>query len=444
MTGRNQGRLLRFHIRSQVRHSFFHHAGRLHHLGQEHLAGSEQIPNHAHPRHQRSFDHRQWTPQLEPGFFRVRINIRVDSPDQRVRQPLLNRAAPPFFGLLLRYCWTACRLESLAIRHQTLGRIGPPIEQHVLDQRLQLRLDLLVDFQLPGIHDTHVEPRANGVIQKRRMHRFADLIVAAEAERDVRDATAYLRVRQVRFDPARRVDEVDRVVVVLLHAGGDGEDVGVEDDVLARKADLVDENPVSALADANLVFVGRSLALFVEGHHHRRRAVLQHRGSVLAELRFALLQRNRVHDAFALNTFQAGLDDLPFRRVDHEGHRGDLRLAAQQLQEPRHRLHAVDHALIHADVDDVGPVLHLLPRDRDGCLVLAFFDELRELRRTSHIRPLANHDEDASLLRERPRSRQPQGLRVGDCRRSLGRAQRLTSPSRTATSSSDLISLRGG
>jgi hypothetical protein len=32
-----------------------------------------------------------------------------------------------------------------------------------------------------------------------------------------------------------RLDEVDRVVVVLLDAGGDGEDVGVEDDVLGGK-----------------------------------------------------------------------------------------------------------------------------------------------------------------------------------------------------------------
>jgi hypothetical protein len=38
---------------------------------------------------------------------------------------------------------------------------------------------------------------------------------------------------------ARGLDEVDRVVVVLLDAGGDREDVGVEDDVFGREADLV-------------------------------------------------------------------------------------------------------------------------------------------------------------------------------------------------------------
>jgi hypothetical protein len=36
---------------------------------------------------------------------------------------------------------------------------------------------------------------------------------------------------------------------VLLDAGGHREDVGVDDDVLGREADLVDEDPVGALAD---------------------------------------------------------------------------------------------------------------------------------------------------------------------------------------------------
>ncbi len=34
------------------------------------------------------------------------------------------------------------------------------------------------------------------------------------------------------FDSRDRFDEVDRVVVVLLDAGGDGENIGVEDNVL--------------------------------------------------------------------------------------------------------------------------------------------------------------------------------------------------------------------
>ena len=185
---------------------------------------------------------------------------------------------------------------------------------------------------------------------------------------------------------------------------------GIEDDVFGRKPDLVDENPVSALADADLVFVSRSLALLVEGHHHRRRAILQHRGGVLAKLLFAFLQRDRIHDALALQALQPGLDDLPLRGVHHERNLGDFGLAGQQLQKARHRGDAVDHALVHADVDDVRAVLHLLPGHADRFFVFAFLDQLGELRRTGHIGPLADHDVDAGLLRERLRSRQTKRL----------------------------------
>ena len=40
-----------------------------------------------------------------------------------------------------------------------------------------------------------------------------------------------------------------RVVVVLLDAGGDREDVRIEDDVLGREADLLGQELVGALAD---------------------------------------------------------------------------------------------------------------------------------------------------------------------------------------------------
>ena len=300
-------------------------------------------------------------------------------------------------------------LSVLAEVDQALGGVGAAIEQHVLDQHLQLGLDLLVDLEHAGVDDAHVHAGGDGVIEKRRVHGLADFVVAAKAERDVGDAAADLGVRQVGLDPARGVDEVDGVVVVLLHAGGDGEDVGVEDDVFGREADLVDEDAVGALADADLVFVGGGLALLVEGHHDHGRAVLQHRGGVLAELLFAFLERDGVDDALALQALQAGFDDLPLGGVDHEGNLGDFGLAGQQLQEARHGGDAVDHALVHADVDDVGAVLDLLARDADGFFVLAFLDELGELGRAGDVGALADHDVDAGLLGE--------GLRAGEAER---------------------------
>ena len=137
---------------------------------------------------------------------------------------------------------------------------------------------------------------------------------------------------------------------------------------------------------------------------------MQHRSRVLAKLLFAFFQRDRVDNSLALQALEPGLDDLPLRGVHHERDLGHFGLARQQLQEARHRRDAVDHALIHADVEDIGAVLHLLPRDADRFFVFAFFDQLGELGRTGHIGPLADHDVDARLLSERLRSGQTQRL----------------------------------
>ena len=130
---------------------------------------------------------------------------------------------------------------------------------------------------------------------------------------------------------------------------------------------------------------------------------------MFAELRLAFLHRDGVHDAFALQTFQAGLDDFPLRRIHHERNFGDFRFAAEQVQKARHGGDAINHPFVHADVDDVRAVLDLLARDAHGFLVVPFLDELRELRRTGDVGPLADHDERADLLRERLRAGEAEG-----------------------------------
>ena len=320
-----------------------------------------------------------------------------------MRQAIFDCPVAPLFGFLLRD-HRAFALQRLAVFNQPLGRVGSPIQQHILDQFLQLRLDLLVHLEHPGIHDAHIETRRNGVIQERRVHRLAHAIVAAKTERNIRDAAAHLRVRQVRLDPSRRIDKVDRVVVVLFHACGNGQDIRIEDDVFGRKSDLVHKDLVGPLANANLVFETRGLPLLIKRHHHSGRAILQHRRRVLAKFRFAFFQRNRIHDALALQALQPGLQHGPIRRVDHERNLGDFGLAPQQLQKARHRRNAVDHALVHADVEHVGAVLHLLPRNAHGLFKLAVLHQPRKLRRTGHIGPLADHDEDSGLLRKWLRS----------------------------------------
>ena len=137
---------------------------------------------------------------------------------------------------------------------------------------------------------------------------------------------------------------------------------------------------------------------------------------MLEKLLLAFLERDRIYDALALQAFETGLDHGPIRRIHHERDLGDLRLAAQQLQITGHGRDAVDHALIHADVENVGPILDLLTGHADRLFVFAFLDQLGEFGRTSHVGPFADEDEDAGLLRERLRAGETKrpGCRDGD------------------------------
>ena len=298
-----------------------------------------------------------------------------------MRQALFHRALPPLLFLLRGLGHAgAGGLQPLSEVHEALGAVRAPVEQHVLHEAPELGIDLLVHLEHSSVDDAHVHPGLDGVVEEGRVHRLADVVVPAEAEGHVGHAAADLGVGQIGLDPARGGHEVHGVVVVLLDACRDGEHVGIEDDVLGRQADLVDEDPIGALADPDLVLVGRGLTLLVEGHDHDGGAVLEDRPGVLAEFILALLERDRVDDPLALKAFQASFNDLPLRRVHHEGHLGHLGLAGEEQQEARHGSDAVDHPLIHADVDDVGAVLHLLARDAHRLFVLALLDELGEAR----------------------------------------------------------------
>ncbi len=118
---------------------------------------------------------------------------------------------------------------------------------------------------------------------------------------------------QVLPDPARRLDEGDAVAVVLLHPGGDGEDVGIEDDVLGRETDLVHQDVVGAFADLAFALVGVGLALLVEGHDDDRGAVATHHLGMGDEGVHSFLHRDRVHDRLALDALEAGFDHRELR-----------------------------------------------------------------------------------------------------------------------------------
>ena len=116
---------------------------------------------------------------------------------------------------------------------------GAPVEQHVLDQFQQVGRDVLVDGELAGVDDAHVQPGPHRVEQERRVHGLAHHVVAAEGERQVGDAAAGPRAGAALLDQRQRLDEGLGVAVVLGDAGRHGQHVRVEDDVLGGEAGLL-------------------------------------------------------------------------------------------------------------------------------------------------------------------------------------------------------------
>ncbi len=322
---------------------------------------------------------------------------------------LLDLPATPLEVLLLLTAG-AVALVLVGDIEQPLGAVITAIEHHILDGFAQLFRQVVIDRQLAGVDDAHGEPCANRVVEKYRVDRLAHRIVAAKREGHVGNAARHHGVRQVFANPAGGLDEVHRVVVVFVDAGGDGKDVGVEDDVFGGEADIVHQHPVGALADFGLAREGVRLAGLVERHHHHGGAMTAAFGGLVAEGLFAFLERDRVDHRLALDALEAGLDDLPLGGVDHDRHPSDVRLTGDQIEKAHHGFLGLEHPLVHVDVDHLGAVLDLLERYLQGGGVVLFLDQSLEASRACDVGTLTDVDEQRIVLDvERLQARQTAG-----------------------------------
>jgi len=158
---------------------------------------------------------------------------------------------------------------------------------------------------------------------------FAEPTICPECEGKVAYPARDLGSRAEFLDLPCGLDKVNPIAVVLLYPRSHRENVGIENDVFGRHAELARQQIVGPPADLHLMLHGGRLAGLIEGHHHQRRTVAPDEPRLLQELRFTLLEADGVDDAFALQTLEARFDDRELGAVDHDGKPGDIRLRRQ-------------------------------------------------------------------------------------------------------------------
>ena len=283
----HRARLFALDERHQMRHGLLHDARTLHYLRQEHLAGAKQIADDVHAVHQRAFDHLDRVIRCKPRRFGVFGNEFIQTLDQRMLQTLGDRPGAPF---QIHYLFgSTVALESAGDIQQALGGINTPIQNDIFDRFAKLRLNLLVNRELPRIDDAHVHTGLDGVIQEHAVHGLTHRIVATERKRHIADATAHHRVRQLRLDQTGGFDKRQPIAVVFLDACSHRKNVRIENNIFGREANLLGQNLVGARTDRNLALDAIGLTLLVERHDHHRRTITPHFLRLRDEGRFAFL-----------------------------------------------------------------------------------------------------------------------------------------------------------
>jgi len=324
--------LFRLDIGEEMGDRLLHHAGGFHHLRQEHLARPEQVADDIHAVHQWPLDHLDRPAAAildrDAHFLGIVDDMRVNALDQRMFQPLMHFIAAPFRCRLFRHLVGAA--EFFRQSDQPVGSIVAAVEDHILAQLAQFGVDIVIDVELAGVDNRHVHAGRDRMIEKDAVHRLAHRLVAAKAERQVRQAAGNMDMRAALADLARGLDKVEPVAAVLVDAGGNGEHIGVEDDVFRREADS-GQQLVGALANLDLALLGIRLASFIKGHHHYGSAIGHALPRMVEKLLLAFLHRNRIDDRLAGHAFQTRLDHRPFRAVYHHGDPSDIGFGGDQL-----------------------------------------------------------------------------------------------------------------
>ena len=228
------------------------------------------------------------------------------------------------------------------------------------------------------------------MVEERRVHGFSQEIVATERKREVAHSAAHLCARKISLYPGCSFDEVESIAVVLLHAGGYCQHIGVKDDIFSLKIYFLSEQSVGARA---YLFASREcigLTVFVKSHHNHGGTHLFHIFGMAEKHLFTLFQTYRIDNAFALQTFQPGFNHRPFRRVNHHRHFRHIRLCCQKTQKMGHFRFGIKHGIVHINIYHLSSRFHLRHSDAYRLVVVFLVDKTQKLPTSRHITTLSD------------------------------------------------------
>ena len=177
-----------------------------------------------------------------------------------------------------------------------------------------------------------------------------------EAKAHVGNAQHHMHLRHVLADPGNGLQGGGRIATVLLHAGGDGQRQGVEEQLLWGET-VLQGILVGAPGNGQLLLGGAGHALLVYGAHHNTRAI------PLGQLQYFVKPWRTVfvicgvENTFAPGHLQAGLHLLPLGGIQHQR---QIHVGHKALHQGFHIAHAVAAHKIHVHVQKMGIFIHLL------------------------------------------------------------------------------------
>ncbi len=122
------------------------------------------------------------------------------------------------------------------------------------------------------------------------MHRLTNKVVSSEREGDVTHAARNFRERHFFFDLARRLNEVYRIAIMLLHPSGYRENIGIKNNILGREVSLFRKELVGSFAYCNFIIYVGCLAMLVKRHDNYSGSIITDNSGLFEEHILAFFQ----------------------------------------------------------------------------------------------------------------------------------------------------------